>query len=171
MSFAASLISCEKCGTRDMGPLELYGDGELWSCAMACPQCGTQRVFSFPTTGAPYEARVQPFELGDGPSTLISEVAFRDELACVAPRVVADPTKLEPPAWYASRDALRRALTCLTELSKLVAGSARSTLDSERTRLLEVVKAYASDGDRICDLDHSPLAPMITTDGTHPPDV
>lgn len=155
MTFAASLVPCEQCGSRELGKLDLHGDGELWSYATKCPKCGKQRVFSFATTGAPYEGPLLgPFELGSGPSTLISEDQFRKELAVASMSIVEDPSVLGPKEWHTSRDSLRRALTSLSELIKLVPPSDRPSLEADRARLLELAKAYGADGDRIYDLEH-----------------
>jgi hypothetical protein len=141
MEFAAWLVPCETCGSRELGKVELYGNDEVWSIAAKCPSCGTQRVFSFPTIGAPYEHVPKPNELGDGPSTLITEEQFRKELALASLSVVSDPTFLAPAEWHTSRNALRRALTCINELLKLAPDR---QLEVQRAAHLEIAKRYAS---------------------------
>ena len=152
MTFASSLVPCEKCGTRDLGKLELYGDDDLWTYQTVCPSCGTRRTFTYPTVGAPYDVQPSTYELGDGPSTLISRAQFEAELARVKPLIRDQPGELQPREWNASRDAIWRTLTCLIELAKL---SPNPAYDAERERLLAVLKRYTADSDRIYDLEHA----------------
>lgn len=92
MKFAIALEPCPGCGLRDARGLELFGNDDLWTFGGRCPECRTVRTHSFETTGAPYLVNPRAYELGEGPSQIISEETFRAELSRVWPAVVSDPT-------------------------------------------------------------------------------
>jgi uncharacterized protein YjbI with pentapeptide repeats len=158
--FAASLEPCPGCGSHDVSTLQLAGMGETWSYGGKCPQCQRVRTFGFATIGDPHARQVGPFDLGPGPSQLVSPAQFLAELVRVGPLIAAAPAALAPPAWQQSVDALTRALICANELRQLLpAGAAaipgtddarlrRAWLDGEHARLMALVDAYAADTER-----------------------
>lgn len=154
MRFAATLEPCAACGTRELGALELSGDGYRWRLTGACPICGTSRDFEFTTTGDPRIARASRFELGDGLSTLITAEQFLGVLDQASPNVPDDPTPLSTEKRRAALRELNRAFTSVNELLKLVPPGdarmpgtsdvrlARPWLEREYIRLRKLVSRY-----------------------------
>jgi uncharacterized protein YjbI with pentapeptide repeats len=174
MRFAASLEPCTACGSTEPPTLELIGQGEWWTLAGPCPTCKRARSFTWRTEGDPTRGAHAVRHLGDSrPSAIIRPGQFVAKLDRVLPMIVLDPQRLAPTDWYASRDALNRALTCLIELAKFVpAGAAdipddalntderadraarperyaREWLVEEQQRLLDVLAGYQEDAARI----------------------
>lgn len=157
MRFAASLEPCPKCGTRELGPLELLNDGNRWTYRGPCPKCGTQRVFEFEVSGNPHTARVPEFELGPGRSEAITPEQFLRVLDDT--RLPADPARLDAEQrWRAFEDA-GRALTSVSELLKLVGRRGQQLAGNPRLER----GALESEYDKLRALLHR-LAPARTLD-------
>ena len=120
MRFAASLEPCPSCGIKQLGTLELQGSGRSWTYRGKCPQCGTARTFQFTSIGDPTRTRIGQFDLGPLRSELIAPEQFLAILDEATGRLPADPSTLTPDLRDVAADQLRRALTCVAELLKLL---------------------------------------------------
>ena len=153
MHFAASLQPCPACGSRETGELELRGQGTGWALSGTCPSCGKPRGFAFESIAGPHDVRPPIYELGPGPSELISAAEFEAEVARQLPHVDAEPERLAPEPWERSRQALRRALIALNEWLKLTPAAPAAKVE-ERDRLRALAQRYTDDGDRVYRLEH-----------------
>jgi len=158
MHYAAELVPCPSCSTRDVGELEIEGSGTIWFLQGKCPRCGTKRTYRFTTAGEPKRYTDSPFELGPGPSELITGDQFL-ELYDHTP-AVEDPTRLTANEWTSAVAVLTRALTCINELAKLLPPGAdrvpgsdarlrRSWIEHEQATLEKLKDAYMAERPRI----------------------
>jgi uncharacterized protein YjbI with pentapeptide repeats len=145
MSFAASLQPCPGCAARDLGELDFRSEkseaGTRWTASAPCRACGAVRSFAFTANGDPTITRRGRFDLGPGRSALLSP----EELLAAF-----DEAVLRIPAF----DALTRAVTCVTELLKMVPGQdplpgakderlARKPLEAEYLRIRHLLVKHA----------------------------
>lgn len=134
MQFAASLEACPHCLSRERGRYDLVGHGMYWSLVGTCPSCRRPRSFSWDTEGNPLDGAHGVRHLGDArPSAIIRPGQFVEELDRLLPVIVLDPRRLTPADWYASRNALNRALTCLIELQKFIPADVNDIPESSLT--------------------------------------
>jgi len=120
MRFAAALEACPKCGTHELGPLELLNNGSRWTYRGPCPKCGTQRVFEFDVSGNPHTARAPEWELGPGRAESISPEQFLRVLDEVKSKLPSDVSGLDADQRGRVFQDLGRAITSVSELLKLV---------------------------------------------------
>ncbi|MCP3138322.1 pentapeptide repeat-containing protein [Pyxidicoccus xibeiensis] len=186
MRFAASLVPCPGCGSRQPAKYELTRGGSMSTLTGPCPQCGTRRAHAWATEGDPLKGAAAVYELGDSrPSQLISVGQFMAEYDRVLPFLREDPEALAPVDWKATVSQLHHALTCVLELRKFVpanmkvipdtrldeatrgdrvARRARYTaawLDAEVARIRELLARYAADAPRIWALDSEANPPPV----------
>ena len=153
MRFAAGLESCPGCGLREIGLLELDGDGTHWTCRGPCPRCGVPRVFQFQTAGSPWASAIEFDELGPGSSKLITAEQFLYAMQENAVGIPDDPSSLTPRQRQRLALRLRRALISASELLKMVPPSTqpqlpnpelqRANLEQEFKRLFVLSGRYA----------------------------
>jgi uncharacterized protein YjbI with pentapeptide repeats len=155
MKFAAGLVPCPKCGTRDLGAMKYQTDDNIvWTLSCRCPRCNAPRSFPFTSVDTSDRAPAA-YELGDGPSLQLLPAEFRAELDGVTPQLRERPEQLAPAEWRDAERALTQALICVHELVKLTrAGADRDRLVAERDRLLALADRFGADADRVWKLEH-----------------
>lgn len=149
MRFVAKLEACPSCGVHELGTLQiLRGDGVIFM-KWDCPRCRTARTVAVPVEGNPLLAPVPArFELGEGPSEIISAETFLDELTKAMARVPEDPSTLAPAEWEAGFDAAIYAMTCVTELLKMPSSGSTTKLEADRDRMNAAVERFIADRPR-----------------------
>ena len=98
MDFAVTLHACRHCGARNWAQPELSGNGTTWVNTATCRTCGKKTGTPFTTLGSPFAFTVDSYELGPGPTAVISPDDLLAELDRI-PTVTAAPTTLAPPEW------------------------------------------------------------------------
>lgn len=120
MRFAAGIESCPGCGLREIGLLELDGDGTHWTCRGPCPRCGVLRTFQFQTEGSPWATAVEFDELGRGVSKLITAEQFLQVMQENGSGIPDDPKILTARQRQRLLVRLGRALIAAGELLKML---------------------------------------------------
>ncbi len=153
MRFAAGLQSCPGCGLREIGLLELDGEGTRWTCRGTCPRCGILRTFQFQTAGDPWGCAVEFDELGPGASKLITADQFLLAMQENASGIPDDPKQLTEQQRQRCGTRLLRALVASSELLKLLPPSTqpqssnpalqRANAEKEYKRLFKLSARYA----------------------------
>lgn len=179
IDFATSLTPCPQCGARETGDSKLRQVGVQWLALWNCPRCGADRKLEVATFSDPLFAPPPAYyELGQGVSELIDPETFLAELVAAQALIPAEPTALDVGPWRAGDAAIKRALICVNELSKMISADAdrvpnttdsrltRAWLDGERSKLEAIAKRYLDDSQRVqrLELANEPPPPIGNVD-------
>jgi uncharacterized protein YjbI with pentapeptide repeats len=134
MEFLAGMYPCEVCGDRRPVELTTGGSGEVWIVRGTCLRCSTERRFVFTTDEDLFSVDQPDLELGLAePSRVIGPHALIGEIDRLVPAIVADPQRLDDPAWTANSDVVDRVRTALNELAKFIpSGELAMPIDAHR---------------------------------------
>jgi hypothetical protein len=147
MTFAASLVPCEHCGSTQHAMLDLQGAGNSWVLYGPCPSCDKARSMSFVTDGDPLGREHDALELGGAePSRIITAEQFVTELERLLPATRTDPTTLDVTAWSDACTLNRRAAIVARELVKF---PSHHRYRRERDRLDARAAQFNADAPRI----------------------